>query len=106
MPSNIRVSGAQRVAHVTTAEPDGAPTLTQRRGRGGADGRPDRHGTCASVRRAGSAPDAHILPADDKHDARLIVSQIVVDTLANLDMAYPRTTARRHRELESFRSQL
>jgi len=48
----------------------------------------------------------YIVPADDKRDARLIVSQIVVDTLASLNMTYPKTTARRHRELESFRSQL
>jgi hypothetical protein len=30
----------------------------------------------------------------------------ILDTLAGLKMAYPTTTARRHRELESFRSQL
>jgi len=46
------------------------------------------------------------VPADNKRDARLIVSQIVLDTLANLKTAYPKTTAQRHRELESFRSQL
>ena len=31
----------------------------------------------------------HVVPADDKDDARLIVSQIILDTLEGLDMAYP-----------------
>ena len=48
----------------------------------------------------------YIVPADDKDNARLIVSQIVLDSLASLNMAYPETTPERHRELESFRSQL
>ncbi len=46
------------------------------------------------------------MPADDKHDARLIVSQIVLDSLADLKMAYPKTTTQRHQELKSFRNQL
>jgi hypothetical protein len=46
------------------------------------------------------------VPADDKDNARLIVSQIVLDSLADLKMAYPTTTPARHHELESFRSQL
>ena len=48
----------------------------------------------------------HVVPADDKENARLIVSQIVLDALNELKMAYPRTTAKRRRELESIRKLL
>ena len=34
----------------------------------------------------------YAVPADDKDDARLIVSQIVLDSLRELKMAYPKTT--------------
>jgi PPK2 family polyphosphate:nucleotide phosphotransferase len=48
----------------------------------------------------------HVVPADDKKNARLIVSRIVVDALNDLKMAYPRTTAKRRRELKSIRKQI
>ena len=48
----------------------------------------------------------YIVPADDKENARLIVSQIVLDTFDDLKMAYPTTTAKRRRELESIRKLL
>ena len=48
----------------------------------------------------------YIVPADDKENARLIVSQVVLDTFDDLKMAYPKTTAKRHRELESIRKRL
>jgi PPK2 family polyphosphate:nucleotide phosphotransferase len=48
----------------------------------------------------------YIVPADDKENARLIVSQIVLDTLEGLKMAYPKTNAKRQRELESIRKRL
>ena len=35
----------------------------------------------------------HVIPADDKDNARVIVSQIVLDALSGLKMAYPKTTA-------------
>ena len=41
----------------------------------------------------------YVVPADDKENARLIVSQIVLDTLEALDMSYPKTTEERQREL-------
>ena len=58
--------------------------------------------------RATSTNDApwYVVPADDKDNARLIVSQIVLDVLGGLKMAYPKTTAKRREELESFRSKL
>jgi PPK2 family polyphosphate:nucleotide phosphotransferase len=48
----------------------------------------------------------YVVPADDKENARLIVSQIVLDSLHELKMAYPKTTDKRRRELESIREQL
>jgi PPK2 family polyphosphate:nucleotide phosphotransferase len=48
----------------------------------------------------------YIVPADDKENARLIVSQIVLDTLDDLKMAYPKTTAARRKELLAIRKQL
>jgi PPK2 family polyphosphate:nucleotide phosphotransferase len=48
----------------------------------------------------------YAVPADDKENARLIISQIVVDALADLKMEYPKATAKRHRELKSIRKLL
>jgi polyphosphate kinase 2 (PPK2 family) len=47
-----------------------------------------------------------VVPADDKEEARLIVSQIILDGLNELKMAYPKTTAKRRRELKSIRKRL
>jgi PPK2 family polyphosphate:nucleotide phosphotransferase len=47
-----------------------------------------------------------IVPADDKEDSRLIVSQIILDSLNSLKMAYPQTSAKRRRELKSIRKEL
>jgi len=48
----------------------------------------------------------YAVPADDKENARLIVSRIVLDALGELKMAYPKTTAKRRRELKSIRKLL
>jgi PPK2 family polyphosphate:nucleotide phosphotransferase len=48
----------------------------------------------------------HVVPADDKENARLIVSQIVLDTFEGLKMSYPKTDAKRRRELKAIRKQL
>lgn len=48
----------------------------------------------------------YVVPADDKENARLIVSQIILDAFEELKMAYPRTTAKRRRELKSIRKLL
>lgn len=47
-----------------------------------------------------------IVPADDKENARLIVSQIVVDTLDGLGMSYPKVTAERAGQLQAIRAEL
>jgi PPK2 family polyphosphate:nucleotide phosphotransferase len=48
----------------------------------------------------------YVVPADDKPNARLIVSRIIVETLKKLDMAYPQPDAGRRRELAALRRQL
>ena len=48
----------------------------------------------------------YVVPADDKENARLIVSQIVMDALNELKMAYPKTTSKRRQELKSIRKLL
>ncbi len=48
----------------------------------------------------------YIVPADDKENARLIVSQIVVDALKRLKASYPEVTAEREKQLLSMRVEL
>jgi PPK2 family polyphosphate:nucleotide phosphotransferase len=60
---------------------------------------------CLSATSTHHAP-WYIVPADDKENARLIVSAIVLDVLNGLKMAYPKTTSQRHAELLSIRKQL
>ena len=44
----------------------------------------------------------YVVPADDKENARLIVSQIVIDALKDLKMSYPKTTPKRQEELKAI----
>jgi PPK2 family polyphosphate:nucleotide phosphotransferase len=60
---------------------------------------------CLSATSTHDAP-WYIVPADDKLNARLIVSRVVLDTLAELRLSYPKSTAARRRELRSLRKQL
>jgi PPK2 family polyphosphate:nucleotide phosphotransferase len=48
----------------------------------------------------------YVVPADDKQNTRLIVSRIILDTIASLDLAYPESSAKRRRELQSMRKRL
>ena len=48
----------------------------------------------------------YVVPADDKENARLIVSEIVLEALTGLKMSYPETTPERHGELLAIRDQL
>lgn len=41
----------------------------------------------------------YVVPADHKENARLIVSQILLDTFDSLDLHYPTTSAERQKEL-------
>ena len=48
----------------------------------------------------------YVVPADDKPNARLIVSQVILETLRGLDIRYPRPDAARRRELLALRRKL
>jgi PPK2 family polyphosphate:nucleotide phosphotransferase len=48
----------------------------------------------------------YVVPADDKKNARLIVSQVVVDTLQTLQLSYPKVDKERIKELHAIRKQL
>jgi len=57
---------------------------------------------CISATSTHHAP-WYVVPADDKDDARLIVSQIVLDALRGLKPSYPATTPKHRAELKSIR---
>ncbi len=60
---------------------------------------------CLSETRTKDSP-WYVVPADDKENARLIIAQIVVDTLKTLKLAYPKPGAEHLRELGLIRKQL
>jgi PPK2 family polyphosphate:nucleotide phosphotransferase len=63
------------------------------------------YGKCLSATSTRNAP-WYVVPADDKENGRLIVSQIILDTLRSLKMAYPETSDERRRDLLAIREQL
>ncbi|MGA7676745.1 MAG: ADP-polyphosphate phosphotransferase, partial [Rhizomicrobium sp.] len=63
------------------------------------------YGECLGATSTGHSP-WYVVPADDKENARLIVSQIVLETLENLKMSYPEVSAERRKELLAIRKQL
>ena len=65
----------------------------------------DAYEKCLSATSTQNAP-WYAVPADDKRNARLIVSRIVVDTLAGLRMTYPKPDAKRRTELQQIRARL
>jgi PPK2 family polyphosphate:nucleotide phosphotransferase len=60
---------------------------------------------CLSATSTREAP-WYVVPADDKENARLIVSQIILETLDGLEMTYPEVSAQRQQELQSIRERL
>jgi PPK2 family polyphosphate:nucleotide phosphotransferase len=60
---------------------------------------------CLSATGSAEAP-WHIVPADDKRNAWLIVSAIVLEVLEGMEMRYPQADAARQAELTSMRLQL
>lgn len=63
------------------------------------------YGDCLSKTSKNHAP-WYVIPADDKKNARLIISSILVKTMEALDMHYPQTSEQRHEELKLLRKQL
>jgi PPK2 family polyphosphate:nucleotide phosphotransferase len=60
---------------------------------------------CLSATSTNFAP-WYVVPADDKDNARLHVSQIILDTLESLGLAYPEATEVRREELRRLREAL
>jgi PPK2 family polyphosphate:nucleotide phosphotransferase len=60
---------------------------------------------CLSATSTRNAP-WYVVPADDKENARLIISQIILDTFKALKLAYPEPSAEHRRELQLIRKQL
>jgi PPK2 family polyphosphate:nucleotide phosphotransferase len=60
---------------------------------------------CLSATSTRRAP-WYVVPADDKLNARLIVSKILVDTVESLELSYPKATPARRRELLALRKRL
>ena len=46
----------------------------------------------------------YVIPADDKTNAQILISQVIVDTLRGLKMSYPEPTAERRAELQAIRT--
>jgi PPK2 family polyphosphate:nucleotide phosphotransferase len=65
----------------------------------------EAYGKCLGATSTEHSP-WYVVPADDKENARLIVSQIVLDTLEDLKMTYPKVSAARRKELASIRKRL
>lgn len=63
------------------------------------------YGDCLSATSSTMAPWS-IIPSDDKENARLIISQIILDKLKVLKMSYPKSTAKRKKELQDCRKKL
>ena len=60
---------------------------------------------CLSATSTAAAP-WHIVPADDKKNARLIISEIILDVFKDLKMAYPKAGVKRRQVLHSIRAML
>lgn len=63
------------------------------------------YGECLAATSTHQAP-WYAVPADDKENARLIVSQILMDAFDDLKMAYPKSTPNRLRELQAIGKRL
>ncbi len=60
---------------------------------------------CLSATSSKHAP-WYVVPADDKQNARLMVSKIIFHTLSALNLAYPEAPPERHKELTDIRKRL
>jgi PPK2 family polyphosphate:nucleotide phosphotransferase len=60
---------------------------------------------CLSATSTETAP-WYVVPADDKRNARLIISHVIVETLKSLNLRYPQPTKARLKELQAIRTRL
>ena len=62
----------------------------------------EAYGTCLSATSTRQSP-WYVVPADDKANARLIISQIILDTLKELKLDYPKLSSKQRKELRAMR---
>ena len=60
---------------------------------------------CMSATSTSEAP-WYIVPADDKQNARLIISEVILETFRSLKLSYPTPTREHRNELQAMREQL
>ena len=60
---------------------------------------------CLSATSTADAP-WYVVPADDKKNARLVISQVILDTLGALPIDYPKASPARRKELDEIRAAL
>ena len=65
----------------------------------------DAYADCLSATSTKNAP-WHVVPADDKRNARLIISRVVIDALNELKMPLPTMPQAQKKELQEARNQL
>ena len=65
----------------------------------------DAYEDCLAATSTENAP-WFVVPADDKLNARLIISQVVLDALSGLKLDYPKADAKRLAELKALKKQL
>ena len=65
----------------------------------------DAYEACLGATSTADAP-WYAVPADDKQNAHLIISEIILDALKGLRMTYPRSDRARQRELRVMRARL
>ncbi|MDU4962346.1 MAG: ADP-polyphosphate phosphotransferase [Sporomusaceae bacterium] len=65
----------------------------------------DAYEQCLAATSTKAAP-WHVVPADDKENARLIIAQIILDAMSKLDMDYPEVDRQRREELQQIRKTL
>ena len=63
------------------------------------------YGQCLSATSTGDAP-WHVVPADDKPTARLIVSQVILEKMDSLKLEFPEVSDARRAELQTIRGLL
>ena len=65
----------------------------------------DAYEKCLSATSSKRAP-WYVVPADDKKNARLIISKVILESLQELKMSYPETSEARRKELLAIRDLL
>lgn len=63
------------------------------------------YGACLGATSTKDSP-WYVVPADDKQNARIIIAQIIVQTMKALEMSYSKATPKHRKELQVLRKVL